>query len=102
MAYVLSGLVFQYIVPLCIVTMAYIMVARAFRISTERMLAGSLSCRMMRKISRRKRTDILLTLISLLFFLSWAPLNVLNVVINTANPFKVTSKLFATLLNKNL
>ena len=85
----MSGLVFQYLIPLTIVTMAYIMVARAFRISTENQRAGSLSSSMMRKLSRRKRTDILLTPISLLFFLSWAPLNVLNAVINVENPFKV-------------
>ena len=42
-----------------------------------------------RKINRRRRTNIILTVISSVFFVSWAPLNILNVVINTANPFEV-------------
>ena len=42
-----------------------------------------------RKINRRRRTNIILTVISSVFFVSWAPLNILNVVINTSNPFEV-------------
>ena len=69
LAYVISGLVIQYLIPFIIVTMAYIMVARAFHISTEKMKTVSLKSGMIRKLTRRKRTDILLTVISILFFL---------------------------------
>ena len=89
LAYVISGLVIQYLIPFIIVTMAYIMVARAFHISTEKMKTVSLKSGMIRKQTRRKRTDILLTVISILFFLSWAPLNALNAVINIENLFEV-------------
>jgi hypothetical protein len=85
----MTGLFIQYLAPLIIVTMAYIMVARAFHISSDKLMASRPSSSKMRKLRRRKRTDILLTFISLLFFLSWAPLNALNVVINVQNPFKV-------------
>ena len=89
LGYVITSLLVQYLIPLFIVTIAYIMVARAFHVSTEKLSAGSLSIRARRKISRRKRTDILLTVISLVFFVSWAPLNILNVAVNVNNPFKV-------------
>ena len=89
LAYVISGLVIQYLIPFIIVTMAYIMVGRAFHISSDKLMASRPSSSKMRKLRRRKRTDILLTFISLLFFLSWAPLNALNVFINVQNPFKV-------------
>ena len=85
---VITGVMLQYVLPLFSVIIAYIMVANSFRVSTKKLEDLSLSRRMMGKIRRRRRTDILLTVISLLFFLSWAPLNVLNLVINADNPFQ--------------
>ena len=43
----------------------------------------------LRKINRRKNTNRILMIISIVFFVSWAPLNILNIIINTENPFKV-------------
>ena len=98
LSYVISGVVFQYLVPLCIVTIAYIMVANSFHASSTKMFSNGVpSRRTLRKIKRRRRTDILLTVISLIFFLSWAPLNVLNVVISIVNPFKVLNSWFVIL-----
>ena len=98
LAYVISGVVFQYLVPLCIVSIAYIMVANSFHASSTKMFSDGIpSKRTLRKIKRRRRTDILLTVISLNFFLSWAPLDVLNLVISIVNPFKVLNAFFNVL-----
>ena len=46
-----------------------------------------------RKLARRKKTNLMLILVSLVFFFSWAPVNIYNLVLDIAKPFKVTNHL---------
>ena len=66
-----------------IVALAYIRIYFAFKSSQQRSNPSVLSATAIRKKNRRRRTNILLTLISLIFFVSWAPLNIFTVVTNT-------------------
>ena len=43
-----------------------------------------------RKLARKKKTNMMLMLVSLVFFISWAPINIYNLVLDIANPFQVT------------
>ena len=87
LVYVYSSLLLQYLVPTIIVVISYAMIYRKIKISDKRITATQQSA--LRKMNRRKRTNCILTTISIVFFVSWAPLNILNVIINTENPFKV-------------
>ena len=40
-------------------------------------------------MQRRKRTNFMLVLVSLTFFISWAPLNIFNIILDLTNAFKV-------------
>jgi D-alanyl-lipoteichoic acid acyltransferase DltB (MBOAT superfamily) len=42
-----------------------------------------------RQMQRRKRTNFMLVLVSLTFFISWAPLNIFNIILDLTNAFKV-------------
>ena len=46
-----------------------------------------------RKLARRKKTNRLLISASIIFFISWAPLNIYNLVLDIFSPFDV-SRLF--------
>ena len=41
-----------------------------------------------RKVARRRRTNILLTSVSLVFFLAWAPIHLFLVIMDTLEPLK--------------
>ena len=41
-----------------------------------------------RKAARQRRTNILLTLVSLVFFVAWAPIHVFLIVMDTLNPLE--------------
>ena len=43
----------------------------------------------MRRMARKKKTNRMLMMVSLVFFLSWAPLNVLNLALDIFGPFQV-------------
>ena len=77
----------QYLLPTLIVVISYAMIYRKIKIADTNITATQHSA--LRKMNRRKRTNFILTTISIVFFVSWAPLNILNVIINTDNPFKV-------------
>jgi len=81
--------VFQYLLPTLIVLVSYTMIYRKIRISDQRINASQPSA--LRKMNRRKKTNFILGTTSIVFFISWAPLNILNVIINTYNPFEVIS-----------
>jgi hypothetical protein len=40
-------------------------------------------------MARRKRTNLMLVLVSLTFFISWAPLNIFNIILDLTNALKV-------------
>ena len=46
------------------------------------------SHRRARQMKRRKKTNRLLITVSVIFFLSWAPLNIFNIVIDIFDPFQ--------------
>ena len=66
----------QYIMPSCIVALSYMKIYSVFRASTRKIGTQLVSSRMMGNARRRKRTNIILSLLSGVFFLSWAPLNI--------------------------
>ena len=45
-----------------------------------------------RKMARRKKTNLMLIMVSLVFFLSWAPINVYNLVLDIGHPFEVMKR----------
>ena len=48
------------------------------------------SARHQRKLNRRKRANLLLAITSIIFFISWTPLNILNVIILHIKPLMVS------------
>jgi hypothetical protein len=56
--------------------------------------------RQARKLARRKKTNQMLISVSLVFFLSWAPLNLLNLFLEIHGPFEV--HLYVSLKNINV
>ena len=87
LVYVYIGLMVQYLLPALIVVVSYAMIYRRIKISDKKINATKPKA--LRKINRRKNTNRILMIISIVFFVSWAPLNILNIIINTENPFKV-------------
>lgn len=82
----------QFLVPSVLVAVAYLRVYLTFSKSQQQLNLSSSevpSVTSIRKKNRSKRTNVLLSLISLVFFISWAPLNIFTVVINTIDPVKV-------------
>ena len=79
----------QYLIPCLVVGIIYIRVCCAF---TARLsMAGMNTNKSNRKLARRKKTNLMLILVSLVFFLSWAPINIYNLVLDIGHPFKVFS-----------
>ena len=53
-----------------------------FKQSTDRLAKdGENNMKVLRQMKRRRRTNILLVLLSLVFFLSWLPLNIFSVIL---------------------
>ena len=48
----------------------------------------------MRKLARRKKTNRLLMSVSIIFFLSWAPLNIYNMILDIFTPFDVSRMIY--------
>ena len=79
----------QFIIPSCIVAYAYTRIYLVFRASTRKILAQKVSSRILGNARRRRRTNIMLFLLSAVFFLSWAPLNVFVIILKTTNTIMV-------------
>ena len=90
--YSFTSLLMQYIIPSIIVACTYLKMYFIFRESTKKLTAPATSFKILRNAQRRKRTNIILMLISAVFFISWAPLNILTILIKTANPFTVSTQ----------
>ena len=75
--YSLFSMVFQYMLPILIVSVAYASICRKLR---DRMVAkgSQLEEKLLRERQRVQRTNKLLISITIIFILSWLPLNVLN------------------------
>lgn len=81
---------FQYLLPIFIVSIAYARICRKLK---YRMVAKGtkLQEKQARDRKRVKKTNILLVSISLIFGLSWLPLNILNVISDFFYPFSENS-----------
>ena len=103
-AYVYTCLMVQHILPSIFIIVAYFRIYKTFETSSKRteMFSAKVffipniqnvqcfSFQDYRKMNRRRRTNIILSIICIVFFVTWAPLNILNVIINTKNPFQVS------------
>ena len=90
LVYTLTSLIMQYIIPSMTVACAYTKVYYTFQASTKKILKAGRSSKIVRNAQRRRRTNILLILLSAVFFISWSPLNIFTFIIKTANPFTVS------------
>ena len=79
-----------------VVFITYSMVYKKFKQSTDRSMntSESPSNKVLRSIRRRRRTNILLVLMSLVFFVSWAPLNIVSVTLKFTD-FELLVKIFS-------
>ena len=77
----------QYLIPSIIIGYIYCKVCKA--LPNIRTNAPKTNMRMIRKMARRKRANIILVGVSLIFFICWAPINILNIFMNISTMFKV-------------
>ncbi|RWS04244.1 Neuropeptide Y receptor type 6-like protein [Dinothrombium tinctorium] len=81
-------MVFQYVVPIIIVTIAYIRILQKLKYRMIQKKRGTqLKERQRRDKRKNHRTKMLLISISLIFGISWLPLNILNIVADLYFPF---------------
>ena len=68
-----------------------IIYTRVCRVFSAKLFMGNMvsTARMGRKLARRKRTNMMLIILSLVFFLSWAPINIYYLVLDIGQPFQV-------------
>jgi neuropeptide Y receptor len=96
--YSLFSLVVQYVLPIITVSVAYIRICRKLRYryvnssavgssSKYKGCTASTKRRKPKDDKRMKRTNSLLVSISLIFCISWLPLNIFNLVVDYWNPF---------------
>jgi neuropeptide Y receptor len=96
--YSLFSLVVQYVLPIITVSVAYSRICRKLRYryvnssavgssSKNKGCTASTNRRKPKSDKRMKRTNSLLVSISLIFCISWLPLNIFNLVVDYWNPF---------------
>jgi len=91
LAYTIICFLVQYLIPCISIGYIYCRVCRALpNIVTN---APRTNIRMIRKMARRKRANIILVGVSLIFFICWAPINVLNIFMNISTMFNFESPL---------
>lgn len=88
--YSMFSMLFQYVLPIVIVSVAYARICRKLR---YRLIAKGtkLQEKQERDKQRMKKTNILLISIALIFGISWLPLNILNLVTDLCYPFPNSS-----------
>jgi neuropeptide Y receptor len=79
-------LLIQYLIPSAIVALAYTRISQKLDRQTNSVFS---SHKKSRQLARRKRTNSLLIVVSLIFFLSWAPINTLNIISDLSGETKV-------------
>jgi neuropeptide Y receptor len=96
--YSLFSLVVQYVLPIITVSVAYSRICRKLRYryvnssavgssAKNKCCTSSTNRRKPKSDKRMKRTNSLLVSISLIFCISWLPLNIFNLVVDYWNPF---------------
>ena len=76
--YAVASLLVQFIFPFIIFMVVYIKIYKKFRQSTNNITSAQ-NVRQSH-IQRRRRTNILLFLISLMYLVSWAPINIFTII----------------------
>jgi hypothetical protein len=74
-----------------VVGVIYIRVCCAF--SARQSMPGMNTNKNTRKLARRRKTNLMLIIVSLVFFISWAPINIYNLVLDVVHPFKVIQQI---------
>ena len=85
--YTLICFTIQYLTPSLVVGVIYIRVCCAF--SARHSMSNTNTNKNTRKLARRRKTNLMLIIVSLVFFISWAPINIYNLVLDIVQPFKV-------------
>ena len=81
--YAVASILVQFIFPFIIFMVVYIKIYNKFRQSTNNITSAQ-NVRQSH-IQRRRRTNILLFLISLMYLVSWAPINIFTIIIKFTN-----------------
>ena len=77
----------QYLIPSIIIGYIYYKVCKAIPVTQTS--SKTTNNRVIRKMARRRRTNNILIGVSLVFFICWAPINILNISLNISNMLKV-------------
>ena len=86
-----------HLIPCLTVGIIYTRVCRAF--SAKVPLTNMTNrAKLARKMARRKKTNLMLILFSVVFFLSWAPINIYYLVLDIGHPFQVSLLLIIPIL----
>ena len=88
LAYSFTCFSLQYLLPCIIVGVIYSKLCLSFP-STFATPSEPITPSVTRKIARRKKTNLMLILVSIIFFLSWAPINIYNVFLDIVESFQV-------------
>ena len=87
--FIFLSITIQYVIPSCIVAYAYTKIYLVFRASSKKVGIQKASSRILGNARRRRRTNTMLFLLSAVFFLSWAPLNIFVIILKTTNTVMV-------------
>lgn len=89
LAYTITCSLLQYCIPCIFVVFAYTRVSVTVSSSSSQLPTEiTSSATYKRKAARRRWTNILLTSVSLVFFLAWAPIHLFLVIMDTLEPLK--------------
>ena len=86
-AYTLVSVLVQFLLPSILVIFLYARVCLAISSSHPSRCFTTIS--KARKIARKKRTNMMLILVSSFFFISWAPISIFNLTLHLFDPLKV-------------
>ena len=99
-AYTLVSVLIQFLLPSILVIFLYARVCLAISSSHPNRCFTTIS--KARKIARKKRTNLMLILVSSFFFISWAPISIFNLTLHLIDPLKVChifKKKFKTIMD---
>ena len=89
--YTIVCLLVQYLIPSLCVGIIYARISNTITKSHSHKFSKQIA---RRKIRRTNKTNRMLMMVSLVFFISWAPLNIFNLVLDIFSPFKVCLRIF--------
>ena len=92
MRYIWTSILVQFILPCMVVAGSYTCIVWVSSTSAQRIMNSCSSQTLIRKMRRMRRTNYLLIISSIIFFVSWAPINILTIIINVNNLFQVINQ----------